>query len=238
MRVEVRDLRKAFGAAKVVDGVSFDVADGELVTLLGPSGCGKTTVLRMIAGLERPDAGAIRVGEQALNGESVCVPPHQRGIGMVFQSYALWPHRTVAGNVGFPLEVQGTAKNERAARVSEVLKLVALDGMDARYPHELSGGQQQRVALARAIAKPPRVLLLDEPLSNLDAKLREQMRGELKRLQKSLKLTMVYVTHDRVEALELSDRMAIMDHGKIVQMGSPEEIVKNPANEFVAHFVK
>jgi iron(III) transport system ATP-binding protein len=239
MNVKVESLRKSFaqGPTPVVDDVSFEVNDGELVTLLGPSGCGKTTVLRMIAGLEEPTSGRIAVGGRALFGAGVSVPPHQRGIGMVFQSYALWPHRTVAQNVAFPLELRKVPREERDAIVREKLKLAELEGLGERYPHELSGGQQQRVALARALAQKPSVLLLDEPLSNLDAKLREQMRRELKALQRSLKLTMIYVTHDRLEALELSDRMAVMDHGKLVQLGTPDEIKRNPANEFVRHFI-
>jgi iron(III) transport system ATP-binding protein len=237
MNVKVESLKKDFSDVKVVDDVSFEVHDGQLVTLLGPSGCGKTTVLRMIAGLEEPSSGRIAVGGRVLVDGPKSVPPHLRGIGMVFQSYALWPHRTVAANVAFPLELQKFAREERDAKVREALKLVALEGFDARYPHELSGGQQQRVALARALAQRPSVLLLDEPLSNLDAKLREQMRRDLKALQRQLKLTMIYVTHDRLEALELSDVMAVMDHGKLVQMGTPDEVRKNPANEFVAHFI-
>lgn len=237
MRVQIESLRKCFKDTVVVDDVSFVVEDGELVTLLGPSGCGKTTVLRMIAGLEKPNAGCIKIGNSTLSGAATFVPPHQRGIGMVFQSYALWPHRTVADNVAFPLEIQGLPRDERANRTAEALKLVALENLAHRYPHELSGGQQQRVALARAIAQMPRVLLLDEPLSNLDAKLREQMRRELRGIQRDLKLTMIYVTHDRLEALELSHRMAIMEHGKLIQIGTPEEITKNPVNEFVAHFI-
>lgn len=237
MKVRVENLGKAFGENKVVDDVTFTIEDGELITLLGPSGCGKTTVLRMIAGLEKPTSGRILLGDTVLSDGKAFMPPHLRGIGMVFQSYALWPHRTVEHNVGFPLEVQKLSRDERAAKVREALKLVAMENLAHRYPHELSGGQQQRVALARAVAQKPRVLLLDEPLSNLDAKLRETMRKELKALQRELKLTMLYVTHDRLEALELSHRMAIMDHGRLIQMGAPDEIVKNPANDFVAHFI-
>lgn len=238
MKVKVEGLSKSFGSIKVVDSVSFTVEDGELITLLGPSGCGKTTVLRMVAGLERPTGGRILVGDTVLSDDRAFVAPHLRDIGMVFQSYALWPHRTVAENVAFPLEVQKLETGQREARVAESLKLVALEGFESRYPHELSGGQQQRVALARAIAQKPKLLLLDEPLSNLDAKLREQMRIELKRIQRELKLTMLYVTHDRLEALELSHRMAILDRGRLVQMGTPTEITQNPANEFVAHFIR
>ena len=237
MKVKIDSLFKSFGANHVVDNVSFEVADGELVTLLGPSGCGKTTVLRVLAGLEQPTSGRVTVGDTVFNSAGHATPPHQRGIGMVFQSYALWPHRTVAENVSFPLELKKLTVDERAAKIAWALRLVDLEKLGQRYPHELSGGQQQRVALARAIAQQPTVLLLDEPLSNLDAKLREQMRRDLKALQKDLKLTMLYVTHDRLEALELSHRMAIMDQGKLVQMGTPDEIRKNPVNDFVAHFI-
>lgn len=237
MNVKVESLCKVFGETRIVDNVSFDVKDGELVTLLGPSGCGKTTVLRMIAGLEVPSAGRISVGNRVFFDGMHAVPPHHRGIGMVFQSYALWPHRTVAQNVAFPLEMQKVPKEALTTKVREALQLVALEELATRHPHELSGGQQQRVALARAIAQKPSILLLDEPLSNLDAKLREQMRAELKRLQTELKLTMIYVTHDRLEALELSHRMAIMDQGKLVQMGTPDDVRSRPANEFVRHFI-
>ncbi|MBI3556634.1 MAG: ABC transporter ATP-binding protein [Deltaproteobacteria bacterium] len=237
MNVKIDSLYKSFGNNHVVDNVSFAINDGELVTLLGPSGCGKTTVLRVLAGLEQPTSGTVRVGEKVFNDATHATPPHQRGIGMVFQSYALWPHRTVFENVSFPLEIRKLAASERASKIAQALKLVDLGELGHRYPHELSGGQQQRVALARAIAQQPTVLLLDEPLSNLDAKLREQMRGDLKALQQSLKLTMLYVTHDRLEALELSHRMAIMDHGKLVQMGTPDEIRENPVNDFVRHFI-
>lgn len=247
MSVQIENLGKSFAARRkgdpevqVVKGVSFTVAGGELVSLLGPSGCGKTTILRMVAGLETPISGKISIGEQVLNEPSrgVFVPPHHRGVGMVFQSYALWPHRTVAENVAFPLEIQKVEAGEKRRRIDEVLKLVDMSKLGERYPHELSGGQQQRVALARALVMRPKVLLLDEPLSNLDAKLREQMRHELKSLQRELKLTMLYVTHDKAEALELSHRMAILDQGVLVQMGAPEEIQARPANEFVAHFIK
>ncbi|MEW6056903.1 MAG: ABC transporter ATP-binding protein [Bdellovibrionota bacterium] len=238
MRVKVESLRKSFGSTPVVDNVTFTVEEGELVTLLGPSGCGKTTVLRMVAGLERPSGGRIWVGDRLFSDEKSFVPPHQRGIGMVFQSYALWPHRTVFKNIAFPLEIQKHPRDDIEARVREVLGAVALEGLAERYPHELSGGQQQRVAVARAIAQKPTVLLMDEPLSNLDAKLREQMRRELKSLQRDLKLTMLYVTHDRLEALELSHRMAILDHGKLIQIGTPQDVTENPANDFVAHFIE
>lgn len=245
MQVTVDSLVKEFktpkGTHRVVDQVGFVIDEGELVTLLGPSGCGKTTVLRILAGLERPTSGTVYVGTQLIEDGQNFVPPHQRDIGMVFQSYALWPHMTVAENVAFPLQSRPKARKPSREsiqnKVTETLKLVALEKLAHRYPHELSGGQQQRVALARAIAQQPRVLLLDEPLSNLDAKLREQMRRDLKALQRALKLTMLYVTHDRLEALELSHRMAILDQGKLIQIGAPDQIVRNPANEFVAHFI-
>jgi iron(III) transport system ATP-binding protein len=238
MNIKIESLCKSFGQTKVVEDVSLEIHDGELVTLLGPSGCGKTTVLRMIAGLERPSSGRISLGSLLLSSKDHFTPAHQRSIGMVFQSYALWPHRTVAENVGFPLELQKLSKSEMKQKIDEALKLVALENLPHRYPHELSGGQQQRVALARAVARSPKVLLLDEPLSNLDAKLREEMRHELKALQRRLKLTMVYVTHDRLEALELSHRMAIMNEGKLVQLGTPDAIRSNPVNSFVKHFIK
>ena len=237
MNISVQNLSKSYGNTTVVDRVSFSVEDGTLLTLLGPSGCGKTTVLRMIAGLETPSSGQIFLGNTKIADGENTMPPHLRKIGMVFQSYALWPHKTVEQNITFPLEIQKLGKDARAERIRKTVELVALTGLEKRYPHELSGGQQQRVALARAIAQQPSVLLLDEPLSNLDAKLRQQMRGDLKKLQQALKLTMIYVTHDRLEALELSDHMAIMDGGRLVQLGTPVEIAKNPVNEFVRHFI-
>lgn len=237
MKVVLQNISKRFQDVTAVDNVTFDVENGELVTLLGPSGCGKTTVLRMIAGLEEPTDGLVQVGDTVFFDGGRSVPPNKRGIGMVFQSFALWPHRTVFQNVSFPLEIQKVPPEDLKSRVKDALKLVSLAELSHRYPNELSGGQQQRVAVARAIAQKPRVLLMDEPLSSLDTKLREQMRREIRSLQKTLGLTLVYVTHDRAEALELSDRMAIMDHGKLVQIGTPEAVVRNPANEFVAQFL-
>lgn len=240
MKVTVENLTKNFAkndSTPVVNGVSFGIESGCLLTLLGPSGCGKTTLLRMIAGLERPTSGKITVGEKTFNDGAIFKPPHLRGVGMVFQSYALWPHRTVAQNVSFPLEIQKTAPEMRKSKVEEALRTVDLLKFADRFPHELSGGQQQRTALARALAQNPSVLLLDEPLSNLDAKLREQMRRDLKALQRSTGLTMIYVTHDRLEALELSHKMAILDQGHLVQFGTPDEIIARPANEFVKHFI-
>lgn len=222
-----------------VDGVSFVVARGEFYTLLGPSGCGKTTTLRCIAGLEKANAGVIELGNSVVLSDRVFVPPHRRDIGMVFQSYAIWPHMTVYDNVAFPLR-HGDTRVPRAKardRVEKALDLVGLAGMEGRNATQLSGGQQQRVSLARAIVREPTVLLLDEPLSNLDARLRERMRTEISLLQRRLQITTLFVTHDQVEALSMSDRIAVMDHGKIVQEGLPAEIYQRPANPFVAGFI-
>jgi iron(III) transport system ATP-binding protein len=226
-----------------VDGISLEVEEGALFTLLGPSGCGKTTTLRSIAGLERPDAGVIRLKDTLLfhSQERVNVPANKRGLGMVFQSYAIWPHMTVLRNVAFPLEVvprrQRPGRTELRERVQRVLEVVGLAEVADRQATQLSGGQQQRLALARALVTEPQLLLLDEPLSNLDAKLREAMRFELKRLQRELGLTAVYVTHDQAEALVLSSRIAVMHAGRIVQVGKPREIYTRPANRFVAEFI-
>jgi iron(III) transport system ATP-binding protein len=229
-----------------VDDVSFEVQQGEMFTLLGPSGCGKTTTLRSIAGLERPDSGRISVGGRVLfhagsGTPGVNVPANERGLGMVFQSYAIWPHMTVFDNVGFPLQVRKRAerpnKAEIADRVGRVLEVMELGHLADRQATKLSGGQQQRLALARAIVTQPPLLLLDEPLSNLDAKLRESLRFELKRLQRELGITSIYVTHDQVEALALSSHIAVMRQGKVVQLGKPREIYTNPNSRFVAEFI-
>jgi iron(III) transport system ATP-binding protein len=221
--------------------VSFEVPPGRLFTLLGPSGCGKTTTLRSIAGLERPQKGEIAVAGEILYSaaQSVFVPPNQRGLGMVFQSYAIWPHMTVFENAAFPLRVgrKRFSRKELAQKVTRVLHVVALEDLAGRQATRLSGGQQQRLALARALVMEPRVLLLDEPLSNLDAKLRERMRFELKRLQRELGITTVYVTHDQSEALALSHGIAVMNRGRIEQIGTPREIYERPLNPFVADFV-
>lgn len=222
--------------------IAFSLPPGTFFTLLGPSGCGKTTTLRCVAGLERPDAGAITLGERVLfdDARSIAVPMNQRGIGMVFQSYAIWPHMTVFENVAFPLRV---AKQRRYPReeirtlVDQALRTVGLTGYGERPATRLSGGQQQRVALARAIVHHPQLLLLDEPLSNLDAALREEMRTELRRLQQDIGVTAIYVTHDQAEALAMSDVIAVMDHGRIVQFGAPRDIYFRPENEFVASFI-
>jgi iron(III) transport system ATP-binding protein len=229
-----------------VNDVSFEVEDGELFTLLGPSGCGKTTTLRSIAGLEKPDSGTITVGDRVLYssngaGRTVNMPANKREIGMVFQSYAIWPHMTVFDNVAFPLQVRPRGrrpgKAEIEQRVTRVLEIMELRTYADRQATKLSGGQQQRLALARAIVIEPSLLLLDEPLSNLDAKLRESLRFELKRLQRELGITSIYVTHDQIEALALSSHIAVMREGNIVQLGKPREIYENPQNKFVAEFI-
>ncbi len=231
--LKLSNLTKRYGAVTAVRDVALEVRRGEFVSLLGPSGCGKTTTLRMIAGYIRPDGGSI-----AIEGEDVThIPPYRRDIGMVFQSYALFPHMTVEQNVGFGLQMRKIPKDEIRTRVAEALKLVRLEGLGARKPSDISGGQQQRVALARAIVIRPRLLLLDEPLSNLDAKLRKSMQIEIRSLQESLGITTIHVTHDQTEALSLSDRVVIMNLGEIQQVGPPREVYVRPKNVFVADFV-
>ena len=236
-RLELRALRKRLGDTAAVNGIDLKVAPGESVVLLGPSGCGKTTTLRMVAGFLQPDGGEIHLDGVVASTASFALPPEKRQLGMVFQSYAVWPHRTVAENVGYGLEVAGKKRAEIDAGVAEVLDLVQLGPLAKRYPAELSGGQQQRVALARALATRPSLLLLDEPLSNLDASLREEMRFELRALQKNLGITTLYVTHDQDEALVLADRIVVMNKGKIEQVGTPEEVYRTPASRFVGSFV-
>jgi ABC-type Fe3+/spermidine/putrescine transport system ATPase subunit len=235
--ISVRDLARHYGAVHAIDGISFDIADGEFVSLLGPSGCGKTTTLRCIAGLEDPTGGTITVDGRLVSApaQGLLVPTHERRLGMVFQSYAVWPHMTVRENVGFPLKVRGVP--DGAAQVQEALRVVGMEHLAERHPSQLSGGQQQRVALARAIVGSPRVLLFDEPLSNLDAKLREGMRGEIRRIQRRLGVAAVYVTHDREEALSMSDRVIVMSQGRIAQVGTPKDLYRRPASRFVADFV-
>ncbi|MEM4382263.1 MAG: ABC transporter ATP-binding protein [Candidatus Caldarchaeum sp.] len=235
--LSVDNLVKKFGRVNAVDGVSVEVESGECLALLGPSGCGKTTTLRCVAGLEKADEGEIRIGNQVVFSRDVFLPPEKRGVGMVFQSYALWPHMTVFDNVAYPLKIRKYPKQEIRSKVSHALGLVGLAGFENRYPSQLSGGQQQRVALARAIVYEPRLVLLDEPLSNLDAKLREKMRGELKRLLRKIGLTSLYVTHDQEEAFVIADKVAVMNAGKIIQVGKPIEIYEKPSNSFVADFI-
>jgi iron(III) transport system ATP-binding protein len=237
--VAVQNLTKRFGSSVVLDDLSFEIADGELFTLLGPSGCGKTTTLLSIAGFVKPDGGAIRCGAETFvdAAAKVDVPAERRNLGMVFQSYAIWPHMTVAENVTFPLKIRKARKPARRAKAAEALELVELGDLADRYPHQLSGGQRQRVALARALVYEPSVLLLDEPFSNLDAKLRERARTWLKRLQHQLGLTAVFVTHDQDEAMQMSDRILVMNEGRIQQIATPEDVYRRPANRFVASFL-
>jgi ABC-type Fe3+/spermidine/putrescine transport system ATPase subunit len=238
-RIEVIDLFVRYGDVTAVDGIGFDIAPGELVTLLGPSGCGKTTTLRAVAGLETPSGGAIRLNNETVYSaaERRNVPTEKRGVSMVFQSYAIWPHMTVFDNVAYGLRVRKLSQTEVRDNVLRVLELVQMQGFADRPASKLSGGQQQRVAVARAIAFSPNVLLFDEPLSNLDAKLRAEMRVELRELQRRLDITSLYVTHDQEEALAISDRVIVMNGGRIEQIGSPEEIYNRPRSRFVADFV-
>ena len=231
--IEIRDLTKRYGSVYALNSVDLDVHSGEFLTLLGPSGSGKTTLLMAIAGFNRPDSGSIRFGED----EVILTPPHKREVGMVFQSYALFPHMSVADNIGFPLKLRGITGAERATRVEEALETVQLSGFGARNIDQLSGGQRQRVALARAFVFGPRILLMDEPLSALDKKLRERMQIELKHLHRKLGVTTVYVTHDQREALTMSDRIAVINDGELIQLDTPEVIYNSPANAFVADFI-
>jgi iron(III) transport system ATP-binding protein len=234
--IEIKDLFKRFKKVVAVNHVSLEVKQGEMLTLLGPSGCGKTTTLRCIAGLEKPEGGDIMIDGRPMLSQGF-VQPSKRGIGMVFQNYAVWPHMKVLQNVVYGLKLQQIPKQQIKDRGYQVLELVGLKGLEERYPSQLSGGQQQRVALARALVRNPKVLLLDEPLSNLDAKLREKMRFEIKSLVKRMGITSVYVTHDQAEAMVISDRIAVMDSGNVAQLGTAEEIYKKPANRFVADFI-
>ncbi|MBY0337596.1 MAG: ABC transporter ATP-binding protein [Acetobacteraceae bacterium] len=233
MELSCRGLEKRFGTVRALAGVDLDVAEGELLTILGPSGSGKTTLLKVVAGFEVPDEGTVRLGAT----DVTVAPPRARDVGMVFQNYALFPHLTVARNIAFPLEMRRVPRDEIARRVREVLELVELPHHAERLPRQLSGGQQQRVALARAIVFNPRLLLLDEPFGALDRKLREQMQLEVRRLQRRLKLTTLFITHDQEEALILSDRIAVMEAGRIAQLGTPDELYARPATRFVADFL-
>jgi len=233
VEISIREVVKRFGSVTAVDRVDLSVRHGELFTLLGPSGCGKTTLLRLLAGFYQPETGEIRFGDRVVSGR----PPYERNIGMVFQNYALWPHMTVAGNVTYGLRLRKLPTGEIGARLAEGLRKVNLTGYESRYPGQLSGGQQQRVALARALVLNPDLLLLDEPLSNLDAKIRVQVRAEIKKLQRQLGITTIYVTHDQEEALSLSDRVAVMKDGRVQQVGAPKELYERPRTRFVADFV-
>ncbi|MCE4615606.1 MAG: ABC transporter ATP-binding protein [Aeropyrum sp.] len=224
---------KRFGKTVALRGVNLEVRDGEAMVLLGPSGCGKTTTLRIVAGLERPDEGRVVFGGRDVTN----LPPKDRNVAMVFQSYALWPHMRVFDNIAFPLKIRKVESSEVRRRVRWAAELLEIEHLLDRYPHQLSGGQQQRVAVARAIVTEPEVLLMDEPLSNLDAILRVKMRSEIKKLQRRLGVTMVYVTHDQVEAMVIGDRVAVMNYGEVQQVGSPQEIYNEPANTFVATFI-
>lgn len=239
MSITVQNLVKSFGSTKVVHHISFEVGRGEFVSLLGPSGCGKTTTLRCIAGLEDANEGTISIGDRIVSApeQGILVPVHERQVGMVFQSYAIWPHMTVGQNVAFPLSIRKLPAADISREVDEALAIVGLSALKDRLPSQLSGGQQQRVALARAIVGHPKVLLFDEPLSNLDAKLREGTRAEIRRLQRELNIAAVYVTHDQEEALSMSDRVIVMDRGRIQQVGTPKELYRAPVNRFVADFV-
>ncbi|MFL4472119.1 ABC transporter ATP-binding protein [Tateyamaria armeniaca] len=231
--VKIQDIRKSYGALEVIHGLNVDISDGEFVALVGPSGCGKSTLLRMIAGLEPIDGGTIAIGDRVVNN----LPPSQRDIAMVFQTYALYPHKSVAENMGFALKVSGTPRADIDRRVREAAEILSLTDYLDRKPRHLSGGQRQRVAMGRAIVRDPDVFLFDEPLSNLDAKLRIQMRTEIKELHQRLKTTTVFVTHDQIEAMTLADRIVVMQGGKIEQIGTPLELYDNPINDFVATFI-
>ena len=235
--VRIDHVTKSFGDNLVLKEFSETFQDGEFITLLGPSGCGKTTMLRIIAGFEKPTTGEVYIDDQLVYGGRTFVPPEKRSIGMVFQSYAVWPHMNVFDNVAYPLSIKKTAKAEIKTSVERVLNIVHLSQYAERFPNQLSGGQQQRVALARALVAAPKLLLLDEPLSNLDAKLRESMRFEIKEIQRKLGITVVYVTHDQTEAMAMSDRIFLINRGVVQQSGSPEEIYNTPANQFVADFL-
>ncbi len=233
------NLHKKFGSNVAVDDVTVTVKDGEFVTLLGPSGCGKTTTLRMIAGFAKPTSGSILIDDKVITSteKNIFLPPDKRDMGMVFQSYAVWPHMNIFKNVAYPLKFKKMSSSQMKKRVEEVLDLVKLSGFEDRFPHQLSGGQQQRVALARALVMEPSVLLLDEPLSNLDAKLRESMRYEIVELQRRLKITVVYVTHDQIEAMSMSDRVIVMNSGVVQQIDAPRIVYQHPVNKFVANFI-
>ena len=231
--VAIRDVRKAFGATAVIHGVDISIRDGEFVVLVGPSGCGKSTLLRMIAGLENITGGEIRIGDRVVNR----LPPKERDVAMVFQNYALYPHMTVADNMAFSMKLRGAPKSEIDERVNRAAAILGLSQLLQRFPRQLSGGQRQRVAMGRAIVRDPQVFLFDEPLSNLDAKLRVQMRTEIKELHQRLKTTTIYVTHDQIEAMTMADKIVVMHDGRVEQIGAPLELYDRPDNLFVAGFI-
>jgi iron(III) transport system ATP-binding protein len=235
--VTFENVSKQFGETRAVESTNLAIADGEFFALLGPSGCGKTTLLRLVAGFEFPDEGTVKLGDTLVGRPGWALPPEKRRIGMVFQSYALWPHMSVAENVAFALRVRRVKEDERVRRVNDALEMVGLGSMAGRRPHELSGGQRQRVALARCLAMRPDVVLLDEPLANLDVHLRESMQQEFARFHKEIGATFIYVTHDQAEALALADRVAVMDGGRVEQVASPRTLYAEPASEMVARFV-
>jgi iron(III) transport system ATP-binding protein len=236
--VRIAGLTKRYADLAAVEDLHLEVAPGELVALLGPSGCGKTTTLRLLAGFLRPEAGEIWVGERCISSPAAVVPPERRRMAMIFQSYALWPHMTVEENVAYGLRFKSELpRAERDRRVAQILKVVQLTGFETRYPGELSGGQQQRVAVARALVIEPEILLLDEPLSNLDANLREEMRFEIRRLHEAFGITTLYVTHDQAEAMVISDRVAVLNKGRLAQIGTPEDLFRRPRSRFVAQFI-
>ena len=241
MSTEIRNIVMDFNGFKALNDISLKIQDGEFIAILGPSGCGKTTLLRLLAGFNHPTSGEIRIGEQVVANRDYVLPPNERFISMVFQSYALWPHMSVRKNVEFPIKnskfVSPEIRSDCDSRVRELIEMVGLTGMEKRLPAQLSGGQRQRVALARALAVDPDLLLMDEPLSNLDTELRVEMRREIKELHQKTKVTVVYVTHDQSEALALADRIVVMNHGQIEQVGTPQEIYSRPATPFVAKFV-
>jgi iron(III) transport system ATP-binding protein len=238
-QVTISGVQKIYGRTIALEGFTVIVDDGEFVTFLGPSGCGKTTSLRLVAGFIRPELGSIQIGDRVVSDASkgIYLPPEEREVGMVFQSYAVWPHMNVFKNVAYPLKIKKVPRGDMSRMVEQALELVKMPELIDRYPNQLSGGQQQRVALARALVMRPKVLLLDEPFSNLDAKLREEMRLELKELQKQTGITIIFVTHDQLEAMVLSDRVVVMDRGVIQQVGTPREIYQRPINQFVGDFI-
>jgi iron(III) transport system ATP-binding protein len=235
--VSLIGLTKKFTDTAAVDDLHLEIGDGEFISLLGPSGCGKTTTLRLIAGFLQPDGGEIKVGSEIISSNAFVLPPERRSMSMIFQSYAVWPHMTVFQNVAYGLKFKRLGQREAEAKVAKLLRVVRLEALKDRYPAELSGGQQQRVALARALVVEPRILLMDEPLSNLDANLREEMRFEIRRLHEEFRITTIYVTHDQAEAMATSDRIAVLNNGKMVQVGTAAEIFDRPKTRFVAEFV-